>query len=68
MGAGEGALFVPEQFAFQQGFGDGAAIDRHKLSLLAAAFPVNGQGRHFFPRPALSQDEYRRVGRRHFAD
>ena len=30
VGAGESAAFVAEQFAFQQRFGDGRAVDRHE--------------------------------------
>src|SRR5208282_6235994 len=39
--AGESSAFVPEQFALQQGFGDGRAVDRDKRLVGPAAVQVD---------------------------
>ena len=43
-GVGEGALFVPEQLAFEQRFGDGGAVDRDERLGLAQALVVQRLG------------------------
>jgi len=40
-GAGEGAFFVPEQFAFDQLFGNGGAVDGNKLPIFPLAMCMN---------------------------
>ncbi len=39
-GIGEGPLFVPEEFVFQQIFGDGAAVERAHGVLASDAVAV----------------------------
>ena len=68
VGAGEGAFFVPEQFAFQKRFRDGAAVDGDKRPLFAGAALVDGLRRHFLAGSALAQEKHGGVGRGHFAD
>ncbi len=62
------ALFMAEQFALQQIFGNRIAIDGHKRSLLTRTAPMDGGRRHFLAGAAFPQQEHRRVGRGHFAD
>ncbi|OEZ82486.1 hypothetical protein JAB5_17410 [Janthinobacterium sp. HH103] len=63
--AREGPILVAEQFRFQQGLGDGAAIDGDKgpvRAQAARAFPVDGLRHQFLAaaRLALDQDRRRR--------
>ena len=59
MRAGEGAFFVPEQFAFQKRLRDGAAIDGDKRPVFARAALVDGPRRHFLAGAAFAQEEGR---------
>ena len=61
-GAGEGAFFVAEEFAFQEVFGDGGAIDADVILLAAAAQAVEGAGDEFLAGAAFAQDEDGGVG------
>jgi hypothetical protein len=51
MGAGEAALFMAEQFGFDEVAGNGAAVDRGKGLGSARAFVVDGAGDEFLARP-----------------
>ena len=55
--AGERASFVAEQFAFQQLFGNGGAVDREERLLAAVAVMVNGAGDEFLAGAAFAGDE-----------
>ena len=48
---------MSEQFAFEQGFGDRAAIDGHERTILSRAAPVGGERGHFFAGPAFAQNQ-----------
>src|SRR6185437_5331608 len=61
VGAGEGALFVTEQFAFQEHLGDGGAIDRQKWGVGSQAMLINGAGHKLFARAGLAEDQHRDV-------
>ena len=56
--AGERAAFVAEQFAFQQVFRDGGAIDRDKRGFGARAVLVDGAGDQFLARAGFAPDEH----------
>jgi len=43
-GAGEGAAFVAEEFAFKKRFGERGAVKRDEGLILARAVIVNGAG------------------------
>ena len=58
LGAGEGAAFVAEQFAFQQGFGDGGAVDGDEGRFGAVAVLVDGAGDEFLAGAGLAADEH----------
>ena len=58
VGAGEGAFFVAEEFAFQQGFGKGGAVDRYKRAVVAGAAGVDGPGDQFLAGARLAADEH----------
>ncbi len=57
VGAGEGAFFVAEEFAFQEGLGNGGAIDAHIVGLVAAAQAVQGAGHQLLAGAAFSEDQ-----------
>ncbi len=64
--AGECALFVTEDFAFDQRFRNRGAIDGDERLRLARAERVNGARDQFFSGAAFSRDQYRcRAGRDH---
>ena len=48
---------MAEQFALEQVFGNGAAIDRDESLVPAARFRVQRLGSHFLARPAFAGDE-----------
>jgi hypothetical protein len=60
-GPGKGAALVAEEFGFEQGFGQGAAIHRHQRPLRARAQAVDLQGHLLLADPALAQDQHRRL-------
>ena len=66
--AGEGAAFVAEQFAFQQGFGDGRAVDGEEWLGAAPAVAVDGPGDELFAGAALAGDEHGGVAGRNLPD
>ena len=68
MGTCEGAFFVPEQLAFEECLGNGAAIDGRKWAVLAGASLVNRLGRHLLSGTTLPQEEHRSIGCGHLAD
>ena len=57
-GAGEGAFFVAEQLAFQQGFGNGGAVQRDERAAGAARFAVDMAGEHFLAGSGFACDEH----------
>ena len=61
-GAGEGAFFVAEEFAFQEVLGDGGAIDADVIVLAAAAQAVERAGDQFLAGAAFAQDQDGGVG------
>jgi hypothetical protein len=61
-GAGEGAFFVAEQFAFEEVFRDGGAVDADVIVLAAQAQAVQGAGDQFLARAAFAEDEDGGVG------
>lgn len=68
IGAGEGALLVAEQLAFQQRFGNGGAIDGEKMPMRAFAVMVNSASHQFLARAALAQNQHRDILRRDAAN
>jgi hypothetical protein len=64
----KGALFMAKEFTFQQGFGYGAAIDRHKRSIVFETFPVDGAGHQFFSCATLADNEHGDLRRGHFSN
>ena len=54
---GKRAFFVAEEFAFEEGFGDCAAVDDEKGLVAARALPVDGFGDEVFPGAAFARDE-----------
>ena len=60
--AGEGALFVAEQFALQQRFRDGGAIDLDERPGGARAPGVDDVGHHFLAHAAFAGDEHAAFG------
>lgn len=61
MGAGERALEVSEQFAFEEGFGQGRAIDGNQGMGRARGKGVNQPGECFFAGAGFAGDNDRRV-------
>ncbi len=60
--AGEGALHVAEQFAFQQVLGHGAAIDRDERPIAARAGLVNRARQQLFAGAAFAGDHDAGIG------
>ena len=60
VGAGEGALLVAEQLAFQQGLGNGGAVDGQERPGGPAAVLVDGPGDQLLAGAALAQDQHGR--------
>ena len=67
-GMGEGALFMPEKFAFQQLFGDGPAIDGHKGLVGAATVGVQGAHQQFLACSGFAGYKHSTVRGGHFAE
>ena len=61
-GAGEGAAFVTEEFAFEELFGDGGAIDSEERLGAAIRVVINGAGDKFFAGAAFAGDESGGIG------
>ena len=58
---GEGPPLVPEQFAFDQAFGEGAAVDLDEGAVSARAQPVHGRVATPLPvpvSPEINRDLY----------
>ncbi len=65
-GAGKCALLMPEDFAFDQRFRNGRAVDGYKWLVFTRAQIVNRARHHFFAGTALSRNQYGgRAGRHH---
>ena len=62
--AGERAAFVTEELAFEQGFGDGGAVDLHERAGRAGAPGMNDIGQHFLADAAFAGNQHARVRRR----
>ena len=61
-GAGERALFVPEELGFLESLGDRGAVDRYEDLVAPRAVGVDGVGDELLADPALALHEHR-----HFA-
>ena len=57
--AGKGAGFVPEQFGFDQRFGQSRAVHRHQRLVPARRKAVQTLGDQFLARSALSDNQHR---------
>ncbi len=66
--ARESAFLVPEQFAFQQVRGNGAAIHRHERVAGTAGQLVDVARHHFLARAGLAEDQHVGVVRRDLLD
>ena len=66
--AGEGAPFVTEELAFQEGFGNGRGAHGHERASGAGAMPMNGASDQLLARARLARDEDRRLGAGDLAD
>ena len=67
-GAGKRALFIAKKFAFEQGFGNGRAIDLDEGPGRAMGMLMNRARDQIFSHPALAAKQHRRVGGRHALD
>src|SRR5262249_32197844 len=63
-GAGEGAFFMPEQFAFQQARRNCRTVYLHQSSFAPRAEIMNRASNQFLTRAGLSQNKNRGIGRR----
>ena len=68
IGAGERAAAVSEEFAFDEIFGEGAAVDRDHRSIRAEAGVMQGAGDEFFAAPGFAADQDGAFGRPDFGD
>src|SRR3546814_3291935 len=68
MGAGEAALFMPEEFGFDEFAGNRAAVDRGKGLARTDAFVVDRAGDQFLARARRAAEHHRSVRARHAAD
>ena len=68
VGAGERAALVAEQFAFEQGLGEGGAIDRDERLGGARAAAMDRAGDQFLAGAGLARDQHRGIGRRDARD
>ena len=64
----ERAFLMPEQFAFQQGFGKRSAVDGREWFGRARTLPVQRARHQFLPRTAFAQNQHRGVPRREAGD
>ena len=61
-GAGKRALFMAEELAFEEVFGDGGAVDADVISLAADTEAVEGAGDQFLAGAAFAEDQDGGVG------
>src|SRR5436190_9408647 len=54
---GEGAFFIAEQFAFDQGLGNRGTVHLDKGFTRAKAVPVNGMRHELLPRSVFPRDQ-----------
>ncbi len=66
--AGERALFVAEQFAFEQRFRNRGAVDANVIRLAPPAQMVQRAGDEFLARAAFAENQNARVGLRNRLD
>ena len=64
-GAGEGALLVAEEFAFQQAGGNGGAVELDEGGLLARTEVVYGARQQFLAGAGFAVDQHGGIGGRH---
>ncbi len=62
IGSGECALFMAEEFAFQQALGNAAAIDGHQRRIAALAAGVDRPGDKLLAGPALAEHQHGGLG------
>ena len=62
---GEGPLFVAEELAFDEVFGDGGAVHLHQGLVSAAAQGMQGPGHQLLTGAIFANDEHRGVGGGH---
>ena len=62
LSSGEGAIGVTEELGFDEGFGEGCAVDRDEGSFPALAEAVQATGEDLFADTGFSLDEYGDVG------
>src|SRR5690606_32920010 len=67
-GAGEGALLVAEELAFEDGLGDGGAVDGDEGAVCARAIFVEGAGEELLAGAALAEEEHGGLARAGLAD
>lgn len=60
-----GALFMAEQLVFQEGLGQGGAIDHHKRTIPPRAPLVDRTSQHFFTGPGFPKQQGYDVGSGH---
>ena len=65
-GSGERSPLVAEQFTFQQPGGNRRAIQTDERKIPPRTHAVNGARHQFLAGAGLAQDQYRRVGGRHY--
>ena len=62
---GKGPFLVTEEFAFDEVFGNGGAVDLHEGARRPAAVSMEGFGHQFLAGAVFSGDKHRSVGGRH---
>ena len=67
VGPGEGPFFMAEQFAFQQIFRNGRAVDGHEGLVAELSLEMNGPGDQFLAGAAFSLDQNGDVAVHHLA-
>ena len=67
-GTRKGALFVAEELALQQAFGDGGAVQGDELPFRAVAALVNRPGHEFLSGTRLTGDQNGHAGSREATD
>ena len=68
IGPGKGAFFIAVEFAFDQLFRDGGAVDGNEGTLVADAIVVDRPGEEFLSGAGLAGDQYRGAVVEHLAD
>ena len=66
MGIGKRAFFMAEQFAFEQGFGDGTHVHRYHIPPVSVGQGVYFPRQHFFSCAVLSCNQNIGIRLRHF--